>query len=111
MDTFTAATATKAAFYSGTFTLSSATAGEAVISVKGPNSGPKYIDDPDTSSNLIHVNFRGAPVSYTDNDVNGKFNAGDNARSVIDTAVAVGATTTHTIKINPRDTKGQELVG
>jgi len=111
LDTFTAATATKAAFYSTTFTLSSATAGEAIIAVTGPNSGPKYITDPDTSSNLLHVNFRGAPVSYTDADVNGAFNAGDTARSVIDTAAAVGATTTHTIKINPRDTKGQELVG
>jgi hypothetical protein len=111
LDTFTAATATKAAYYSTTFTLSSATAGEAVIAVTGPNSGPKYITDPDTSSNLLHVNFRGAPVSYTDADVNGAFNAGDTARSVIDTAAAVGATTTHTIKINPRDTKGQELVG
>lgn len=111
LDTFTAATATKAAYYSGTFTLSSATAGEAMIAVHGPNTGPKYVTDPDSSNNVIHANFRGAPVSYTDADVNGAFNSGDTARSVIDTAAAADASGTHTIKINPRDTKGQELVG
>jgi hypothetical protein len=50
-------------------------------------------------------------VSYTDADANGAFNSGDTARSVIDTATAVGAATTDTIKVNMRDTKGQELVG
>jgi hypothetical protein len=111
LDTFTAATATVAAYYSGTFTLSSATAGEAVISVKGANSGPKYITDPDTSSNLIHVNFRGAPVSYKDTDLNGAFNSGDVARSTIVAPTSIGAASTTSLRIDVEDSLGQQLVG
>jgi len=111
LDTFTAATSTAAAYYSGTFTLSSATAGEAVVSVRGPNSGPKYITDPDTSSNLLHVNFRGAPVSYKDADVNGAFNGSDVARSTIFTPVSVPGQTTSFVRIDAEDSIGQQLVG
>ena len=112
LDTFTAATSTVAAYYSATFTLSSTTAGEAMVAVHGPNSGPKYVTDPDLSNNVLHVNFRGAPVSYTDDDLNGAYTAaGDTVRSSVDTAVGIGAVSTATIKVNMKDTKGQELVG
>jgi len=60
----------------------------------------------------LHVNFRGAPVSYTDDDSNGAYTAaGDTVRSSIDTAVGIGAVSTATVKVNMKDTKGQELVG
>jgi hypothetical protein len=107
LDTFTAGTSTVPAYYSGTVNLTSAAAGEGVIAI----GNPIYLTDPDTSTNLVHFNFKGAPIGYTDANVNGKFDSGDTVRSSLVAATSVGAVTTDDIVFDVVDTKGQELKG
>jgi hypothetical protein len=112
LDTFTAATATKAAFYSGTFTVSSTTAGESVIAVRSANVGPVYGANPDVSTNLVHVQFRAAPIDYTDTNGNGAYNSGtDFLRTTITAQSDVSTATTSAAVFEIADTKGQQLVG
>jgi hypothetical protein len=113
LDTFTAATATKAAFYSGTFEVSNTKGGEAVIAVRSANVGPVYGADPDQSENLVHVQFRDKPIDYTDANGNGAYNAGtDTLRTTITAQSAVvSLTTTANAVFEVADTKGQQLVG
>jgi len=112
LDSFTAATATVPAYYSGTFTVSSATAGEAVIGVHGSNTGPIYGADPDVSENLVHVQFRGAPIDYTDTNGNGSYTSGtDTLRTTITAQADVSTSTTSQAVFEIADTKGQQLVG
>jgi len=113
LDTFTAATATKSAFYSGTFTTSSTTGGESVIAVRSAKVGPVYGAFPHVSENLIHVQFRGAPIDYTDTNGNGSYGSGtDFLRTTITAQAATGSTaTTANAVFEVADTKGQQLVG
>jgi hypothetical protein len=108
LDTFTAGTASASAYYSGTVSLTSAAAGEGVIAI----GNPIYLTDPDSSTNLVHFNFKGAPIGYTDVNVNGKFDAGDTVRSSLVAATTVSSSTsTDDIVFDVVDTKGQELKG
>jgi len=103
--------------YSGTFTVSSAAAGKALIAAKSQNAGVKYNATTANSESLVFMTFHGAPSDYVDDDLNGKYTAaGDTDRSSISAMTAsVGAvttaTTTDTLTFNFVDAVGTELIG
>ena len=111
LDTFVPGTSSVAAHYKTTVDLTSAVAGEGVIAIQNAGA-PIYLTDPETSTNIIHFNFKSAPIGYTDANVNGKFDSGDTVRSSVVAAASVGtSTTTDDIVFDVVDTKGQELKG
>jgi len=116
LTTYTSGTANK---YSGTFTLSSASPGRAVIAIQGPKSGFTYGATGTLSENLIVVNFRGAPSDYVDTNANGSYTAGtDTDRSVVtapadlaaDTTCAAGSVTDDVV-FDIQDKNGERLAG
>jgi len=103
--------------YTGSFTVSSATAGETLIAVKGARTGIIYdVAASATSEGIVHLTFKGAPSDYVDENANGLYTTGaTEQRSYITNtgSVAVDTTTTKTdtITYDFLDSASQQLVG
>jgi hypothetical protein len=105
--------------FTGSFTVNSASAGEAIIAVKGARTGLVYAaGDTASSEGLVHLTFKGAPSDYKDLDGDGKYDVGASPteqRSYITNTASVGTNTTttvtDTITYQIVDAALQELVG
>ena len=105
--------------YTGSFTVSSATAGETLIAVKGARTGIVYAPaDSASSEGIVHLTFKGAPSDYSDLNANGAYTVGASPteqRSYITNTASVGTNTTttvtDTITFDFVDSAIQQLVG
>jgi hypothetical protein len=105
--------------FTGSFTVNSASAGEAIFAVKGARTGLVYAAaDTASAEGLVHMTFKGAPSDYADLNANGKYTVGASPteqRSYITNTASVtattGATTTDTITFDFVDSAIQQLVG